>query len=375
MRFEPALEALYQADSQAQRRQFLTATGIAGALVYDLFLISDWLNLNDTFGLLVAGRLLLVTPVMIALLLIVQRLKSRALMEGLATFGTVFASLIPLLIMIHSESPHRLHYQFGMLLLMVYCAMIQQVPLRWAAAALTCMTVIQLVTTHVAGFMGAITWQSNALFFVSTAILLLMASYFMERGGRFTYLYALRGRLLQAQLTEMARTDPLTQLYNRRYQAEVLARWWNEADKAPCPVGVILLDIDHFKAYNDSYGHMQGDTCLKALSQAVQRTAQRAGALTFRFGGEEILVLVPEATMARGRDLAENLRQAVLDLKLPHPVMGTNAQVTISLGVATGTAPWVSADTLIARADAALYAAKHQGRNRLCSAEPELVSR
>ena len=277
--------------------------------------------------------------------------------------------------MIHSESPHRLHYQFGMLLLMVYCAMIQQVPLRWVVAALTCMTVIQLVTTRVAGFLDAITWQSNALFFVSTAILLLTASYFMERGSRLSYLHALRGRLLQAQLTQMARTDPLTQLYNRRYQVEVLTQWWNEADKAPCPVGVILLDIDHFKAYNDNYGHMQGDTCLKALSQAVQRTARRAGALAFRFGGEEILVLVPEATMARGRDLAENLRQAVLDLKIPHPVMGPNAQVTISLGVATGTAPWVSADTLIARADTALYAAKHQGRNRLCSAEPELVSR
>ena len=77
LRFEPALEARYQTDTHAQRRQFLTATGIAGALVYDLFLISDWLNLNDTFGLLMAGRLLLVTPVMIALLLIIQRLKSR----------------------------------------------------------------------------------------------------------------------------------------------------------------------------------------------------------------------------------------------------------------------------------------------------------
>jgi diguanylate cyclase (GGDEF)-like protein len=374
LRFSDALERRYEADTRQRRLRFLTVMGIGGGLIYNLFLISDCLILSDAFRYLVAGRLGLITPLFVALLLLMQRLKSRWSMEKVAAIGTVVASIMPLIVMIHSDSPYRLHFQLGMLLLMVYCTMIQQLPVKYAAVSLTCMLIAQLITTYIAGFMDFVMWQANSLLYLSAVVLLLMASYFLERSSRLSYLFALRGRLLQVQLTEMARTDPLTQLFNRRYQGEVTALVWEQTQTAPTPVAVILLDIDHFKAYNDNYGHLQGDICLKLLSGAIQRTVQDAGALAFRFGGEEILVLMVDADASQTRALAETLRAAVVAMNMPHPAMGEGARVTISLGMANGLAPFSSFDHLMACADDALYAAKSAGRNCLRCAGPEAVS-
>ncbi|MFS0828921.1 GGDEF domain-containing protein [Pseudomonas phoenicis] len=365
LRFDDELERRYEADTQKRRLRFLTSVGIGGACVYNVFLLSDWLALHDMFAYVALGRVGLITPMIVLLLLLSQRLSARWALEAVAATGTVLASLMPLLVMIHSESPYRLHYQLGMLLLMVYCTVIQQLPVRYASLALGCMLTIQLVTTWIAGFMDVVTWQANAMLYFSTAVLLLMASYFLERGSRLSYLFALRGRLLQEQLTEMARTDPLTRLFNRRYQGEVIASTWEQALRTPTRVAVILLDIDHFKTYNDSYGHMQGDTCLKLLSHTIHHAAQEAGALTFRFGGEEMLILMVGAQANQARDLAEIIRAAVHELNVPHPVLGHQARVSISLGLAEGVAPFISAGALIGSADTALYAAKGAGRNCL----------
>lgn len=363
--FDRELERRYETDTQRQRLQFLTSTGICGAIIYNLFLISDWLALKDVFAYVAMGRLLLITPMIVVILLLAKRLTSRRALETVSATATVLSSLMPLVVMIYSDSPYRLHYQLGMLLLMVYCTMIQQLPLRFAAAAIACMLVIQLVTTDIAGFMDPVTWRANAFLYGSTVVLLLMASYFLERGSRLSYLYALRGRLLEVQLTEMARTDPLTQLFNRRHQGEVMAQVWQAASAEPTCVTAILIDIDHFKLYNDSYGHLQGDSCLKQISATIKRLSAQANAMSFRFGGEEMLVLLTGADGQQARQLGQDLCTAVSDLRLEHPALGQGAHVTISVGIAMGIAPYVSAHTLIGAADQALYAAKNAGRNCL----------
>lgn len=365
LRFSDGLERRYQADTVRQRLQFITAVGIGGAVVYNLFLLSDWLTLRDMFAYVAAGRLLLVTPLFIALLVLGQRLTRRWAVETAAAAGTVVSSLIPLVAMIYSHSPYRLHYQLGMLLIMVYCTMIQQLPMRFASVAMLCMLAIQLVSTYLADFADFRIWQANALLFVSTVALLLMASYFQERASRLSYLFALRGRLLREQLLDIARTDALTQLFNRRYQGEVMTQVWEEAVARPVSVAVILLDIDHFKAYNDNYGHLQGDACLAQVSQAIQQAAQAQDALVFRFGGEELLILQVGAGAGQAQALGEALRQAVAALAIAHPVLGAGARVTASLGVAAAMAPHTGADALIAAADQALYAAKAAGRDCL----------
>jgi diguanylate cyclase (GGDEF)-like protein len=373
LRFSAELESRYETETLEQRRRFLTAVGITGGIIYNVFMVSDWLSLNDMFAYVALGRVFLITPLFIFLTVIVLRAKTRAVVEAAAGTGTVLCSLMPLVVMIFSESPFRLHYQLGMLLIMVYCTVIQQLPVRYSAVAMAFMLTFQLVTTYIADFADFQIWQANALLFVSTVALLLMASWFLEHGSRLSYLFALRGRLLQKQLLELARIDSLTQLFNRRFQGEVLASLWSRAAEVPMNVAVILLDIDHFKSYNDNYGHLQGDTCLRLLSGVIQRTANKADALTFRFGGEEILVLMTHAHPAQARALAENLRSAVSALNVPHPALGAGAKVTISLGVAVANAPQISAEALIAMADKALYAAKREGRDCLRCAPAEVA--
>ncbi|WP_162874149.1 GGDEF domain-containing protein, partial [Pseudomonas viridiflava] len=129
---------------------------------------------------------------------------------------------------------------------MVYCTMIQQLPFRYATFATLSMLGIQLVTTYLADFADFLTWQANALLFVSTVALLLMSSYFLERGARLSYLFALRGRLLHTQLMEVARTDAQTRLFNRRYLDELVSSIWERSRETPTNVAFILLDIDHF---------------------------------------------------------------------------------------------------------------------------------
>ncbi|WP_122419754.1 GGDEF domain-containing protein [Pseudomonas viridiflava] len=368
LRFSPELERRYEADTQQQRRRFITVVGIGGGLIYNLYLLSDWLMLRDMFFYVAIGRLCVITPMFIALLLLIQRMTSRRALETTAALGTVLSSLMPMVVMTYSESPHQLHYQLGMLLVMVYCTMIQQLPFRYATVATLSMLGIQLVTTYLADFADFLTWQANALLFVSTVALLLMSSYFLERGARLSYLFALRGRLLHTQLMEVARTDALTRLFNRRYLDELVSSIWERSRETPTNVAFILLDIDHFKSYNDNYGHPQGDSCLKLMSQVIQQNAQQHGAVAFRYGGEEILILMVNTDVSQAKALAEIMKAALATLKLPHPAQGEGALVTISLGVAAAVAPLATADQLINAADVALYAAKHAGRNCIRSA-------
>lgn len=128
LRFSRVLEQRYQAETRPQRREFLTAVGIGGSLIYNLFLISDWLILRDVFVYVALGRLCLITPMFIVLLVLAQRFSTRWAMETTAATATVLCSLMPMLVMIHSQSPYQIFYQLGMLLIMVYCTMIQQLP-------------------------------------------------------------------------------------------------------------------------------------------------------------------------------------------------------------------------------------------------------
>ena len=144
-----------------------------------------------------------------------------------------------------------------------------------------------------------------------------------------------------------------------------MAQLWQAAGTQATRVTAILIDIDHFKLYNDSYGHLQGDNCLKQVSATIKQLSAQANALPFRFGGEEMLVLWVGVDGQQARQLGQDLCTAVADLALPHPALGAEARVTISVGIATGLAPFVTAHNLIGAADQALYAAKDAGRNCL----------
>jgi diguanylate cyclase (GGDEF)-like protein len=201
-------------------------------------------------------------------------------------------------------------------------------------------------------------------FFVSVAaILVLPLSAILAERDRA----ALQLERSREHLAELARTDPLTGLANRRQLDETLERECRRANRNRAPLSLLLLDVDHFKTFNDQYGHRAGDECLCAVSEVVKTFGRRVGDVAARYGGEELAVLLVSATDDTASLQAEALRQAVQDLCLPHAGNKACGVVTVSIGVATAHPQNEPATPkmLIERADEMLYEAKHRGRNRV----------
>jgi len=188
----------------------------------------------------------------------------------------------------------------------------------------------------------------------------------------------------RAALEALVRQDPMTGVANRRALTEALASEWQRAARSNDPLSVLMIDVDHFKAFNDRYGHLAGDDCLRKVAKALTRTATRATDLVARYGGEEFAVLLPGTGRAEALAIADKLRLAVRKLALVHAASGVASVVTISVGVATlqvrsdgrgrpGTQVGAEreCEELLHRADQALYAAKEAGRDAVVAyAEP-----
>ncbi len=167
-------------------------------------------------------------------------------------------------------------------------------------------------------------------------------------------------------LEELVRLDGLTQIPNRRQFEEMYEREWRRATRTEAPISVLMSDIDHFKKYNDSYGHLAGDDCLKAVAETLAAGLQRATDHVARYGGEEFVVVLGETDLEDATQTAERLRKKVSEIAIPHDGSATASHVTISIGVAT-TIPGMddAPAALVKAADAALYEAKEAGRNRV----------
>jgi len=174
------------------------------------------------------------------------------------------------------------------------------------------------------------------------------------------------------RLELLAVTDPLTGLANRRRLSDVLEEEWLRGRRSGQPISLAMIDIDHFKKYNDHYGHQGGDECLRLVARTVQGIA-RATDLVARYGGEEFCVVMPGTDAEGARLLAERIRQAVADLCEPHTGSDTGI-VTISVGLSTAVPADGPPDQLIKVADQALYEAKRDGRNRVAGSSPSNVS-
>jgi diguanylate cyclase (GGDEF)-like protein len=168
-----------------------------------------------------------------------------------------------------------------------------------------------------------------------------------------------------ARLEALSLEDDLTGLANRRRLHQALQEEWSRARRQGRPIAFCLLDLDHFKLLNDTRGHPEGDLCLQAVARYLARAVRRPGDLVARHGGEEFAVLFPSTDLAGAEERAEQLRQGIEALALPHEAAPLG-RVTASFGVVALTpAPGQQPEALIEAADLALYRAKTQGRNRV----------
>jgi len=172
------------------------------------------------------------------------------------------------------------------------------------------------------------------------------------------------------KLVSMSMTDGLTGIANRRHFDVVLEREWQQAQQSHLPLALALIDVDWFKNYNDRYGHLAGDDCLRTVANVIAASIGSEVALVARYGGEEFAFIAPGTDHAYAMKLAGKLSAALAQAALPHEVSPFD-QLTVSVGIA---ALWPSGGTpekLVALADAALYRAKSAGKNQALFAERE----
>ncbi len=174
------------------------------------------------------------------------------------------------------------------------------------------------------------------------------------------------------ELKRLANSDGLTQVANRRRFDEYLSQEWQHMLREQQPLSLILCDVDCFKAYNDVYGHQEGDQCLRQVAQVIDAAVKRAVDLVARYGGEEFAVILPNTVREGAQQVAQEIQASIKALALPHAASSAAPIVTLSQGIAT-LIPQLDEepDQLIAAADQALYRAKQSGRDRIVVATPD----
>jgi two-component system chemotaxis family response regulator WspR len=190
----------------------------------------------------------------------------------------------------------------------------------------------------------------------------------LQRDEAFRALRESQQQLIEAniELQRLTHVDGLTELSNRRYFDQQLDMEWRRAAREHTPLSVLMIDIDDFKCYNDTYGHPAGDEALKKVARTVQQSGSRSSDVAARFGGEEFALILPATPLDGARSIADELREGVQNMRIPHHGSSVDGCVTVSVGVASMVpGPGDSFLSVIESADKALYDAKRAGKNRV----------
>jgi len=277
-----------------------------------------------------------------------------------------------------SHGDTMLSYATGLALIPMFASVIARQPF-WLSLlpALTTFGAAAILLLPDEAPLRLVYYDSLFMIFLITVFTLIL-SYTLEHGARKEWLLSQLDRCQREQLEattrrlqQLAVVDPLTGISNRRQLDDDLARIWQECGQDHRPVAMLILDVDHFKQYNDGYGHLQGDQCLRRVAHLIQLAARADKGLAARLGGEEFGILLPGAGTQQAARLAERVCRAVRDADIEHK-HAPAGHVTVSIGVASLTP---SEDTrrvmLFAQADQALYEAKRAGRDRVSMASPQ----
>jgi len=365
LNFPGWLERQLEHDTRRRRAQRLRSAVPAIAVIYNLYLLPDWLLVGDKIEIALILHFAVVTPWILLTGWFIKDDSPKLLREGLAASIPVAIVLQILVSFVLTSSVNGSHYQYFVMLVVLFTNTVQRLPFRYAIIVsgliLTCHALAVAVSGHLSGPVAFVAITTLA----ASAYLTLTSNYYLERDSRRAYLHALRDRLRHAEVEVAARHDSLTGLANRHYLSERLDSLWKCDDQAVSPVAVIMIDFDHFKLFNDRYGHAGGDTCLKRIAACVSAELRGGADLAVRYGGEELLVLLPGTEASEVMRIAERIRCLIEALGIAHEAVGVNNVVTVSCGVAAAPPSTVSALELIAAADAALYAAKRNGRNQV----------
>lgn len=379
LRFPPDLEARFQQDMVAQRLRHFLLSGLVALLVYNGFLVVDYLMASDVFWLALQIRLLVFTPFALLVLYVywrwgdhILRWRSPALIEGPVLCSGLMAAASLAFILSSSSTPLSHYYHVGFIIVIMYGNIVQRLRFWMAVPFSLVVLLMHLGGVVVLDNMPPRLLGPIVIMVLATIVFTLVANYTLERDERRNYLLTLRERALVQELAQtherlmdLSKVDGLTELANRRHFQDYLEQVWRRAQPDRAPLALLMVDVDHFKKYNDRYGHPAGDAALRQVARVLESNVRRPGDLVARYGGEEFVAVLPQTSAETALLVAERVRAAIEALALRHEVSNVARVLTVSVGVAHGVAGEVaSPEALLKQADQALYQAKREGRNR-----------
>jgi diguanylate cyclase (GGDEF)-like protein len=367
LRFRADINALHEAERGELRCAHLRQSILVGLIFYNLYNLTSIYLLPDILTFSVSARLLLVTPMALLIFYFVPRVGAEY-REAMVAGGAFGAFALPILLFWLSQAPLSAYTFAEPPLVSVYATMLLTLRFRYALAYTIGAVAIMLLA--VLGKYGLSDELKFSLLIqaLTATFFALYANWNVERNRSRGFLLELAARLRaeKAERTgqtflDQSLTDPLTGLPNRR----ALEQRLETAFRQDGALALLMVDVDHFKPYNDVLGHQAGDACLRDIAQAIGRVCRDKGAYVGRFGGEEFTVVLNEADEAAGVELADALIASVRARHLPHPSRPDSlSHVTVSVGVCvTPSARLASKELTISIADEALYMAKTAGRN------------
>jgi len=374
LRFPDPLEAEFQTDYTSRYTHHMQLAMLLGMCALFVCGIIDFWWMPAQARHLWMARLVFFGPMLLVQLLSYTAWGRQHLQYLIVAGATCGAGMIVLCSTIAIE-PFSHYYRCGLSLVILIVFVLSRLQFFWGAA-----TAAVVVAELNGGFLyqgmhdAQVITASNFVV-MAAACFSLVGTFLIERGLRQNYL---QGRLLafekhdletaNLRLQYLTAIDGLTQLANRRALDSALATEWPRALRKQEPLALIMLDVDHFKLFNDLYGHQAGDECLRGVASAIKDAARRPGDLAARYGGEEFCIVLTGANAEQASLVAERARDKILQLAIPHQ-RSSHGLVTASFGVASVVpAPTAGPEALILAADKALYQAKHGGRNRVALA-------
>lgn len=378
LRLPPALEAQYRAET-ARRSGFYVQSWLA---IFALFNVLSLVMDHDVFGpeafhVPLGLTMGVFCPVTLLAILSLRGRPTMLRMTG-AALATVLVDTAIVLNSARLAPPaHADSYIILAAIVPLVVGLIAPLPFRHAVAY--CTASLALYASLILAFDLAGPGEAGLPLLVSGLILVpLKFSYSREWEAKNTFLLGLREKLqaealarANARLTVLSATDSLTALANRRHFSECVERAWRAAAEEGAWLAVLLVDIDHFKLFNDTAGHQAGDGCLVAVAGALGGAIEARGGLAARYGGEEFVAFLPQADLAGAVEAGEAIRAVVARLALPHPGLPKGTPLSVSVGVTAAhgasRAFGVAANDLLKAADLALYAAKAEGRDRVAA--------
>ncbi|GAB6268351.1 MAG: GGDEF domain-containing protein [Smithella sp.] len=386
LRFNEELEREFQQDYERRYFAHMQIAGIIGLVVFLASGILDLIWMTEMAGRTWFIRLVAGIPMSVPLLISFWgKFKQRIGEHYMQLFICIVAASAVgglIAISLNSREPYNYYYYNAVTVAMIIVFVLSRIQFKWGVIS----AIIMLFSLNV-GLIGfgptsnnlAIVVITNFVF-IGSATSALIGTFLIERSLRQNYL---QSRLLSVEnrdleesnltLQYLSAIDGLTQIANRRSLDRSLAIEWQRARRKREPVGFIMADIDHFKMFNDTYGHQAGDECLRIVASLIKDHARRPGDLAARYGGEEFALVLTNSSAEQARIIAEQVRKKIMETTIKYK-KSVSTNITASLGVAS-MVPGIgqaNPDALILEADQAMYRAKRSGRNRvMVSGQPD----